>query len=91
MTIWQKLKNVLSAVLMILIGIVMLLFGEKAYMVIISVFSLTLEIMGLRMLVFYFSMARYMVGGRNILFRGFCFLILEYLQVHLYGFRKDIF
>lgn len=74
MTIWQKLKNVLSAVLMILIGIVMLLFGEKAYMVIISVFSLTLEIMGLRMLVFYFSMARYMVGGRNILFRGILFL-----------------
>ena len=70
MTIGQKLKNVLSAISMILIGIAMLFFGEKAYMAIIGVFSLTLDIMGIRKLIFYFSMARYMVGGRNILFRG---------------------
>lgn len=73
MTIWQKLKNVLSAVFMILIGVEMLIFGEKAYMIIIGVFSLTLEIMGISKIIFYFSMARYMVGGRNILFRGILF------------------
>lgn len=73
MTIWQKLKNVLSAVFMILIGMEMLIFWEKAYMIIIGVFSLTLEIMGISKIIFYFSMARYMVGGRNILFRGILF------------------
>lgn len=73
MTIWQKIKNVLLAVSMIIIGVAMLFFGEKAYMAIIGLFSLALEIMGLRMLIFYFGMARYMVGGRNILFRGILF------------------
>lgn len=73
MTIWQRIGRVLLSVLMILIGMAMLVFGEKAYMGIIGVFSFTLEIMGLRMLWFYFRMARHMVGGRNILFRGILF------------------
>ena len=73
MTKWQKLRNILLAASMILIGAAMLVFGEKAYMGIIGIFSLALEIMGLRMLWFYFRMARHMVGGRNILFRGILF------------------
>ena len=44
MTKWQKLRNILLAVSMILIGVAMLVFGENAYMGIISVFSLVLEI-----------------------------------------------
>ncbi len=70
MTIWKKIENIISAVSMILIGIALLVFGEKAYMAIIGVFSLSLEIRGIRKLWYYFSMARYMVGGRNILFLG---------------------
>lgn len=74
MTVWQKFKNVFLAVSMILIGVAMLFFGEKAYMAIIGLFSLWLEILGFRKLIFYFSMGRYMVGGRNILFRGIIFI-----------------
>ncbi len=73
MTIWQRLRKILFAFLMILIGIAMLAFGERAYMAIIGVFSISLEIIGLRMLWFYFRMARHMVGGRTILFRGVLF------------------
>lgn len=73
MTIWQRLRKMLWGILMILIGLALIFFGEEAYMVIIGIFSLTLEIMGLRMLWFYFRMARHMVGGRNILFRGILF------------------
>ena len=73
MTIWQRLRKILWGILMILIGLSLIVFGEEAYMVIIGIFSLTLEIMGLRMLWFYFRMARHMVGGRNILFRGILF------------------
>ena len=60
MTIWKKIENIISAVSMILIGIALLVFGEKAYMAIIGVFSLSLEIRGIRKLWYYFSMARYM-------------------------------
>ncbi len=73
MTIWQRIRKALWGIFMILIGLMLMIFGEEAYMVIIGVFSLTLEIMGLRMLWFYFRMARHMVGGRNILFRGIFF------------------
>ncbi len=73
MTIWQKLRNVLLAVSMIIVGVTMLVFGEEAYMAIIGIFALALEIKGIRMLWFYFRMARHMVGGQNIFFRGILF------------------
>ena len=73
MTIWQKLRNVLLAVSMIIVSVTMLVFGEKAYMAIIGIFALALEIKGIRMLWFYFRMARHMVGGQNIFFRGILF------------------
>jgi uncharacterized membrane protein HdeD (DUF308 family) len=70
MTIWQRLRMIIASLVTILVGATLLFFGEKAYMAIIGVFSLTLELMGIRMLWYYFRMARLMVGGRNILFRG---------------------
>lgn len=73
MTVWQKLRKILLGIAMILIGAALFIFGEEAYMAIIGFFSLALEIMGIRMLWFYFRMARHMVGGQNILFRGILF------------------
>lgn len=70
MTIWQKITQITIAVVMIALGVLLIVFGEDAYKAVIGLYSLALELMGIRMLVFYFRMARFMVGGRNILYRG---------------------
>ncbi len=74
MTIWKKLQKILFGIVMILVGVALFVFGEDAYMIIIAIFSLSLELMGIRFLWFYIRMARHMVGGRSILFRGILFL-----------------
>ncbi len=77
MTNWQKFSNVLAAFLMILFGLLILFIGEEAYLFVILAFAFLLFIYSIRMLVYYFQMARYMVGGKEILYRGILFLDLS--------------
>ena len=76
MTIWHRIRNVLSGVALILISVALFVGGEKAYPFVLGLYALTLELYGLRILVFYFKMARYMVGGKTMLYRGILLLDL---------------
>ena len=66
----QRVINILLAILMIASAVLMIVEPEIGYLIIIAILSLTLFIMGIRYIVYYFSMARHMVGGRMILFIG---------------------
>ena len=57
---------------MLIIGSAFLLLMDpsSSYAVVIAVLSLGLAVRGIRYLYFYFSAARYMVGGKMILFWG---------------------
>ena len=44
--------------------------GDGAYMFIIVILSLGLAVKAVRDIIFYFTMARHMVGGKMILFQG---------------------
>ena len=77
MTRWQKISNFLVAILMIMFALLILLIGEEAYMIVIRWLAVLLLIHSIRMLVYYFRMARYMVGGKEILYRGILFLDLS--------------
>lgn len=97
MTLWQKIKNILAAI--VLIGLAALLiaanrfdfsviadiegldaetaalirtldFSLVPYMIVLTILSLVLFFYGLRMIFFYFTMARHMTGGRSMLYRG---------------------
>ena len=83
MTNWQKFSNVLAAFLMILFGLLILFIGEEAYLFVILAFAFLLFIYSIRMLVYYFQMARYMVGGKEILYRGILFLDLSMFIITL--------
>ncbi|MCR5788682.1 MAG: hypothetical protein K6G83_02230 [Lachnospiraceae bacterium] len=71
MTVFQRVRG-------ILIGLCMLVFaallitdpGEEAYMFIIAVLSLGFAAAGIKNIIFYFTMARHMVGGKMILIQG---------------------
>ena len=70
MTLWQRISRVLTALLIIAAAVLLLFLGEEGYMIVITILSFYLLIYTMRMLVFYFRMARYMVGGRQMLYRG---------------------
>jgi uncharacterized membrane protein HdeD (DUF308 family) len=56
---------------MLLIAVVFILFpSDEAYMLVIWVLAAGLAIRGIKDIVFYFVMARHMVGGKMILFQG---------------------
>lgn len=77
MTKWQKISSFVVALLMILFGFLIMVVGEPAYLIVILIIALIDLVYSVRMLVYYFRMARYMVGGKEILFRGILFLDLS--------------
>ena len=66
----QRIKNVMIGILTILCGVLIMLYPDTGYLVMLSFLSLALIISGLRYLGYYFTMARFMVGGKAMLFIG---------------------
>ena len=74
MTNIKRLMEVLSGLIMILFGVLLFYSPESAYLIVVSTLSLTFAAIGLRNLFYYFTMARYMVNGRLILYKGIILL-----------------
>ncbi len=70
MTRWQKIKSILIGLFMLAIAASLLTYREDAYGVIMVIFVMILIFSGLRMLVYYFAMAKNMTGGKMILYMG---------------------
>ena len=80
MTRFGRVMNAISALFMIAVAVLMFfldaIHGLKLVMIVVQA-GMTLR--GLQAIVYYFSMARHMVGGKNVLFRGMIFLDLGVL------------
>lgn len=91
MTKWQRVRSILAAVGMILLGMSLLYLneldltqygitefssGEIAYYIILFIMILVLMFHGVRLIYFYLTMARFMTGGRSMLYRGILFIEL---------------
>ena len=82
-------------VLEVLIGIVMFAAGaaflfsgtEASVMVMLILIQLGMTLRGLRTLFYYFTMARYTVGGKTVLYRSFILLDLGVLAGSLVGYE----
>ena len=71
MTGFQRIRRILVGAVMIFFGILLIVDpSEESYQIIIGVLSLGLAIAGIKDILFYFTMARHMVGGRMILVQG---------------------
>lgn len=77
----QRIKEICKALLMILFGLMLLVAPEEGYYLVTVVLSISLSLSGIRWLVFYFTMARHMIGGKEVFYKG---LIL--LDVGLFTF-----
>ena len=70
MTNRRRLFNALIGVVIIVFGVLMMFYPEDSYSFIALILGSTLTLYGLRTILYYFTMARYMVGGRLVLYKG---------------------
>ena len=70
MTRINRIENFLIGLLMIAGSIALAINPEESLPVITAIMSVSLWIYGIRMMVYYLMMARHMVGGLRVLFRG---------------------
>ncbi len=73
---FQRLKGVFAGILILIFAIVIMLVPEEGYDSVASVISILLLLYGFRLLWYYFSMARHMVGGKSTLYQAVIILDL---------------
>ena len=70
MTKFQRVKNIIYGLLLIASGMILLFIPEDAFVLLLLLLSTTLLISGVNTLVYYFTMARFMVDGKMMLYKG---------------------
>ncbi|MCR5830559.1 MAG: hypothetical protein K6G67_00265 [Lachnospiraceae bacterium] len=71
MTIFRRIRTFLSGLLMMIAAVLFVIIpGDDKYMIIIGIIAVGLAFKALNDIIFYFVMARHMVGGKMILFQG---------------------
>ncbi len=71
MSIFARVRNVIFGLLMMFMAVILIAdTSDDGYMIIIVILSLGLAVKAIRDIVFYFTMARHMAGGKMILFQG---------------------
>ena len=66
----QKAGTVASGILMLVTGVILFLVPDDGTFDVAVILAIALFLMGMRLLVYYFTMARRMVGGRAVLLLG---------------------
>ncbi len=80
MTGFQRVKRVLFGLCMLAVAVIFILFpSDETYMFVVSFLALGLAIAGIKDILFYFFMARHMVGGKMILIQGV--IVLDFAMI----------
>lgn len=66
----QRVKDFLTGLLMIFFALILIYKPEEGYPLVIVVLSISLLLYGVRSLIYFFTMARFMVGGKTSLYKG---------------------
>ena len=70
MTLTQRVGRILSALLSLLSALIMIKLEENGFRFVGLMLSLSLILVGIRNIIFYFTMARHMVDGRGVFYIG---------------------
>ncbi|MBQ3330686.1 MAG: DUF308 domain-containing protein [Ruminococcus sp.] len=70
MSLFQHIKSFVTGLFLIAVAVVFFLIPRNAYDTIYIIISLIVLVYGLRLLWFYFTMARHMVGGKITLYQA---------------------
>ncbi len=105
MSYWQRIKNILIGIAFLIFSLDLFFFPREEFQYVALILCILLFVRGIRQLIFYFSMARHMVGGKTVLYRAvivldlamFCiglvsvssFVIMIYLLI-FYGYSGAV-
>ncbi len=70
MSYFKRIKDIVSGILMLLFALLIVLAPKEMLPLIVIVLALSLYIRGFRLMYYYISMARHMVGGKSVLYRS---------------------
>ena len=70
----QRVRNIFFGLLIIFCSFLMAIFPKVGFPAAIMILCMTLIVLGLRYIIYYFRMARHMVGGKSLLFLGIVIL-----------------
>ena len=70
MSKYQRIGNVLTGLVMILCALLLIASPEYGYRLIFMLLYLSMFVYGIRSIIYYFTMARYMVNGKAMLYKG---------------------
>lgn len=70
MSKFRRVRSVLFGAFLLLCAFVFVLIPEDSYYIVAAILCISLLVYGFRMLLFYFRMARHMVGGKAILYQA---------------------
>lgn len=74
MSRYQRIKSIITGFVMVLFALALFFIPEISYEIVAGIIGLLMLIYGFRLLWYYFSMARHMVGGKFILFQAIIIL-----------------
>jgi uncharacterized membrane protein HdeD (DUF308 family) len=83
MTKARRVTNIFQSIIMILFSLVLFINPENSISIVIGIVGLGMTLNGIRSLIYYFSMAKHMVGGKTVLYRGIIFLDIGILTSSL--------
>ena len=83
MTIIQRIRDIVIGLLLVICGIILIVLSDYDYLVVCTILFLSLFLYGFRNLIYYFSMARYMVGGQRVLIQAVVILDLALFSISL--------
>ena len=84
MSKFQRVRNVIVGLVSILLGVILILFPEYGFDVILLILSIGLFVLGIKEIIYYFSMAMHMVGGKRSLYKGVIVLEVALFTLSMY-------
>lgn len=85
MGLLERIENVIFGLVMVYLA-VELAFEPESYLVIIVLLSAMMTWSGIKTLYFYFTMSRFMVGGRMMLYKGVLFIDIAVFTLSLVAY-----
>jgi len=85
MTIKRRAVNITISLFMILAAFILILFPSEGIDTILGILSISLFIYSIQTLLYYVQMARHMVNGRMILWKG---LILLEISIYIFSLNR---
>lgn len=76
MTKMQRIENIAVALLLIVFAIILITIPIEGYLIVFTLVSVSWLLQSIRLFFYYFTMARFMVGGRRVLLKATIFFDL---------------